>query len=93
MSYDRIRAEEEAVQSLMELYQQSKKCQQLYERAGMGIPEALQRFLGMNGNSHKAGQGTLVHRPASLLPRDQRSRRKRNLIGFGFMLRTLLLPG
>ena len=54
MSYDRIRAEEEAVQSLMELYQQSKKCQQLYERAGMGIPEALQRFLGMNGNSHKA---------------------------------------
>lgn len=54
MNFDRINAEEEAVQSLMELYAQTKKCQQLYERAGMAIPEALQRFLGMNGNSQKA---------------------------------------
>lgn len=54
MNFDRINAEQEAVQSLIELYGHSKKCQQLYERAGMAIPEALQRFLGMNGNSQKA---------------------------------------
>jgi hypothetical protein len=54
MNFDQINAEQEAVQSLMELYAQSRKCQQLYERAGLTIPEALQRILGMNGNSQKA---------------------------------------
>lgn len=57
---DRIQFEQEAVKSLMELYEQSRKCRQLYERANMALPEALQRFFGMNGNSQKPNNGARV---------------------------------
>jgi hypothetical protein len=66
MTFDRINAEQEALKSLMDLYEQSRKCQQLYERAGMAIPEVLQRVLGMNGSNHKANGRTRV--PPSIPP-------------------------
>ena len=72
MNLDRFNAEREAVQSLMEMYEQSKKCQQLFERADMALPEALQRFLGMNGNSPKAAghARSTAHIPAPTRPHE-----------------------
>lgn len=53
MNRPQIDAEQEAVRSLMDLYEQAKKCQGLYGRARMGLPEPLQRFLGMSENGAK----------------------------------------
>ena len=61
MVIDRIDEESNAVQSLAALYEQARQCRDLYQRAQMGLPEALQRFFGMNGNSHKAaGKGANI---------------------------------
>lgn len=37
----------QAAQALVALYEQAKRCKQLYESAGLVIPEPLQRFLGI----------------------------------------------
>ena len=50
MSIDQITAEQEALQSLMKLLEQAKRCQLLYQRAHMSLPEPLRRVLGMSGN-------------------------------------------
>jgi hypothetical protein len=55
MTPDQICAEEEAVQSLMDLLAQAKKCRSLYERAHMGLPEPLKRVLGMSMNGTAKG--------------------------------------
>jgi hypothetical protein len=54
MKDDLFNAELEATRSLMELYEQAKKCQALFERAHMALPEPLRRILGMDGSSGKA---------------------------------------
>jgi hypothetical protein len=48
MSDDLFSAEMEATRSLVELYDQAKKCQALFERAHMALPEPLRRVLGIN---------------------------------------------
>jgi hypothetical protein len=53
MEYDLLTAEQEATRSLMELFEQAKKCQQLHERAQMTLPEPLKRMLGMSTNGTK----------------------------------------
>ena len=53
MSDDLFTAELEASRSLVELIEQAKKCQALYERAHMALPEPLRRVLGMSGGSGK----------------------------------------
>jgi hypothetical protein len=40
-------AEQEALRSLLALLDQAESCRQLYERAGMTLPEPLRRILGM----------------------------------------------
>lgn len=51
MSTDQISAEQEATESLIKLLEQAKKCQLLYTRARMSLPEPLKRVLGLNGAS------------------------------------------
>jgi hypothetical protein len=46
--WDKLDAEREALKSLMDLYDQAKKSQQLHEAAGMSLPEPIKRFLGIN---------------------------------------------
>lgn len=53
MTWDRIQAETEALQSLVQLYAQAKQCKQLYERAHMMPPEPLRRFLDIPPEEHK----------------------------------------
>jgi hypothetical protein len=48
---NQLDAEHEAISSLMELLEQAKKTQRLYERAHMSLPEPLKRMLGVNGAS------------------------------------------
>jgi hypothetical protein len=54
MDWTQIGAEREAIESLMVLYTQAEKCKELYEKAGMALPEALQRFLGMSESTAKS---------------------------------------
>jgi hypothetical protein len=54
MTGDLFNAEHEAQRSLLDLYEQAKKCQQLFERANVALPEVLKRVLGMSGASQKA---------------------------------------
>lgn len=49
MTPDRIRAEGEAAQSLVDLIAQAEKCRMRHEQANMSLPEPLKRMLGMNG--------------------------------------------
>jgi len=53
MNNDLFSAELEATRSLVELYEQAKKCQALFERAHMALPEPLRRVLGMSGAVEK----------------------------------------
>jgi hypothetical protein len=50
MSIDQITAEQEAMESMIKLLEQAKRCQMLYERAHMSFPEPLKRVLGQSGN-------------------------------------------
>jgi hypothetical protein len=59
---DLFNAELEASRSLVDLIEQAKKCQSLYERANMALPEPLRRVLGMNGS----GGGNTV--PSNITP-------------------------
>lgn len=54
MSDDLFNAELEATRSLMELYEQAKKCQLLFERAHMALPEPLRRVLGITSPAVKS---------------------------------------
>ncbi len=55
MSSGRIGLERDAVQSLMDLYEQAERCQQLHEQAHLPLPEPLKRFLGMSINGDRLG--------------------------------------
>jgi hypothetical protein len=57
MSADQIGAEEEAIQSLMDLLAQAKRCRGLYDRAHMALPEPLKRVLGMSVNGSGKAMG------------------------------------
>lgn len=70
MNTDQISAEEEAVQSLMELLAHAKKCKGLYDRAHMALPEPLKRVLGMNMNG--SGRSTGVRPQISPIERSSR---------------------
>src|SRR5271157_2416455 len=48
MKVDLFNAELEAQRSLLDLYEQAKKCRELFERANTPLPEVLKRVLGMN---------------------------------------------
>lgn len=54
MTADLFNAELEAQRSLLDLYEQARKCQQLFEQAHIALPEVLKRVLGMSGTAHKA---------------------------------------
>lgn len=53
MSQNLFNAEQEALHSLMDLYDQAKKCRTLFEQAHMALPEPLKRVLGINGTGDK----------------------------------------
>lgn len=63
MNNDLFSAEMEATQSLVELYAQAKKCQALFERAHMALPEPLRRVLGMNGTEERSSAPANIAAP------------------------------
>jgi hypothetical protein len=63
MSDDIFSAELEATRSLVELYEQAKKCQTLFERAHMALPEPLRRVLGINGAGEKSAKPSNISPP------------------------------
>ena len=71
MNWERIDAERLALQSLMDLYEQAKKCQQLFEGAQMALPEALQRFLGVS--EHTAKSTPQHQRQSAVIPPPERT--------------------
>ena len=65
MTVNLFNAELEAQRSLLDLYEQAKKCQVLFERANIALTEVLKRVLGMSGAGAK-GSGSRIaapHRP------------------------------
>lgn len=56
-------AEQEALRSLLDLMERADRSRQLYERAGMAIPEPLRRFLGMTDSGTKGAQRVTVPAP------------------------------
>lgn len=73
MNFDLLTAEQEAAQSLIDLIEQAKKCQRLYERAQMPAPEALKRLLGANGNGHKQTVANIPAPDRPTAPREAES--------------------
>lgn len=69
--WNRIQAETDAVQSLVQLYDQARKCQDLFERAQMALPEPLKRFLGLDVGEHSS---TAAPRLVAQIPPPQRKR-------------------
>ena len=63
MNPDLFAAELEASRSLVELIEQAKKTQVLYERAQMSLPEPLRRLLGMNGVGGRASSPANIQAP------------------------------
>src|SRR6266542_3258319 len=68
MNWDQIDAEQEAYQSVTALLEQARKCEQLHVRAGLALPERIQRLLGIatvNGNGKTVTTArTIAHIPA-----------------------------
>jgi hypothetical protein len=60
MTVDLFNAELEAQRSLLDLYEQAKKCQVLFEHAHIALPEVLKRVLGMNGAGDKAATSRIT---------------------------------
>ena len=59
-----IEAEQEAAQSLVDLYEGARRCRELHEAAQMSLPDALKRFLGMSEDRAKIERRPLgVPRP------------------------------
>ena len=71
MSWDRIQSETEAIQSLVSLYEQARRCRELYDRAQMALPEPLKRFLGLDQPEHKSSAPT---RLTANIPAPQKKR-------------------
>lgn len=71
MSFDRFAAEQAALRGLLDLIEKANQCRVLYERAGMALPEPLQRFLGVaasNGSPQQAQQPTISIPPLERYP-------------------------
>jgi hypothetical protein len=64
MNLDQIQAEQEAYESMTGLLDQARKCQQLHERAGLPLPERVQRLLGVV-SPNGVGKGGATVRAAS----------------------------
>jgi hypothetical protein len=65
MNWDQIDAEQEAYQSVTALLEQARKCEQLHQRAGLTLPERVQRLLG-SGLANGSGKSAQMvsHVPA-----------------------------
>jgi hypothetical protein len=64
-SWQQIQAEQEAMRSYTALLEQARLCQQLYERAGMTLPDRIQRLLGVMPINGDARATTIsAHIPA-----------------------------
>lgn len=63
MNWDHIQIEEEAYKSVMDILERARLSQQLHERAGLVLPERIQRLLGIasngNGKSSVAARSTV----------------------------------
>ena len=66
MNWDQIQAEEEAYKSMPALLEQARICQQLHERAGLALPDRIQRLLGTSTNG--TGKGHEVQRSTTIIP-------------------------
>jgi hypothetical protein len=73
MSFERIDAERQAFQSMLELYEQAKRCQRLFEQAEMALPEALQRFLGVSEGIAKQSPARLARGSVKIPPPERRN--------------------
>lgn len=60
MTVDLFNAELEAQRSLLDLYEQAKKCQVLFEHAHIALPEVLKRVLGMSAATDKSSASRIV---------------------------------
>jgi len=70
MNTDPIQAELEAYASIATVLEQAKKCQDLHARAGLPLPERIQRLLGLITDSGKAG----TQRSVAQIPEPQRKK-------------------
>jgi hypothetical protein len=70
MSFDRFAAEQAALRGLLELIEKANQCRVMYERAGMALPEPLQRFLGVAASDGptQPGQPTISIPPLERYP-------------------------
>jgi hypothetical protein len=68
MSNDQLTAEQDAYQSVVELYQQIQKSVQLHQRAGLQIPDVLRRAMSVNGSGSKSNGrvASVSHIPAPM---------------------------
>jgi hypothetical protein len=66
MNMDQIQAEEEAYKSVTALLEQARMCQQLHERAGLALPDRIQRLLGAATNG--TGRPHDTHRASVNIP-------------------------
>lgn len=71
MVTNRLHAEQAAVQGLLELLEKAQECRQLYERAGMALPEPLKRLLSSGTEQAGPSSGTVQ------IPLMRRTRRPR----------------
>jgi hypothetical protein len=72
MSND-LNAEMEATRKLAEFLELAKKCEQLYMRANMALPEPLKRVLGVNGAGPLTGRVVIPPPQAPQMPLEARS--------------------
>lgn len=63
MMDDRFGAEEQAFRSLSELYASARRTKELFETAGLPLPDALKRIIGMNEATAKDSQRIVIPPP------------------------------
>jgi hypothetical protein len=67
MSIEQLAAEQDAAQSLVELYQHVQKCMQLHQRAGLPLPEPVRKILANGVGPKTPGRiPSVSHIPAPL---------------------------
>jgi hypothetical protein len=75
MNWDQIDSEQEAYQSVTALLELARKCEQLHQRAGLALPDRIQRLLGVSG-SNGNGKSTSVARTVAQIPGPDQNRPK-----------------
>jgi len=66
-SWQQIQAEQEAMQSYTALLEQARLCQQLYEHAGLALPDRIQRLLGAPQSNGTGGRAPSIS-PSAHIP-------------------------